>query len=168
MRTLRAALCAAAAVAALGLGACGSEEQGPAPRGDAGVVGKQWQVIGLYTAPDAPSGIPRGIATVPQMSFGESSVVGDTGCAAFTAEVSFSAEDKPANIRDAEAMRVDSVRYDAPRQPCEGSSSWAHNLMHNLISEGHEFDFTLDPNNQLVLTLRTGAVDSPSIQMTAL
>lgn len=155
---------------AFGLAGCSSAEEEPAPRGDDRIVGKDWQVINLYTSPDAPSSLPADTAHVPHMSFGEHTAVGSTGCVPFTAEVSFHKDDKTSTIWEGDVMRVEKATYESPPRSgdCEGSMQWADSLMRNLIAEGHEFDFALNPNNQLVLTLRTDKVDSPIIRMAAL
>ena len=158
-----AALCLAA------LSGCSSDEA-PTPRGDDIIVGKQWQVINLYTAPDARSAIAPDTAQVPLMSFGEHTVVGSTGCVPFTAEVSFTEGEKDSTIWDADGMLVEKVDYEsvAAGEECTGSAQWADKLLRSLIAQGHEFDFKLNQNNQLVLTLRTDKVDSPIIRMASL
>ncbi|OFN75040.1 MULTISPECIES: hypothetical protein [unclassified Corynebacterium] len=158
------------ALLALGVAGCASTEEEPTPRGDDRIVGKDWQVINLYTSPDAPSTIPDDTAQVPHMSFGEHTAVGSTGCVSFTAEVSFHKDDKASTIWEGDVMRVEKAIYESPPRSvdCEGSVQWADSLMRNLIAEGHEFDFSLNPNNQLVLTLRTDKVDSPIIRMASL
>ncbi|OFP66170.1 hypothetical protein HMPREF2978_05770 [Corynebacterium sp. HMSC074C01] len=158
------------ALLALGVAGCASTEEEPTPRGDDRIVGKDWQVINLYTSPDAPSSLPTDTAYVPHMSFGEHTAVGSTGCVSFTAEVSFHKDDKASTIWEGDVMRVEKATYESPPRSadCEGSVQWADSLMRNLIAEGHEFDFALNPNNQLVLTLRTDKVDSPIIRMASL
>ena len=160
----------ASALLASGLTGCGSADEEPTPRGDDRIVGKDWQVINLYTSPDAPSSLPADTAQVPHMSFGEHTAVGSTGCVPFTAEVSFHKGNKASTIWEGDVMRVEKATYESPPngEDCEGSVRWADSLMRNLIAEGHEFDFALNPNNQLVLMLRTDKVDSPIIRMASL
>ena len=167
MRRLSMALVALCLAA---LPACGSAEEEPTPRGDERVIGKQWQVTNLYTTPEAPSAIAPDTAQVPHMSFGEHTVVGSTGCVPFTAEVSFTEGDKESTIWEADGMHVDKVDYESvpSDEDCTGSALWADKLLRTLIAQGHDFDFALNHNNQLVLTLRTDKVDSPIIRMASL
>ncbi|MFW9224073.1 hypothetical protein [Corynebacterium striatum] len=155
-------------VATVGLSACGSEDEGPTPRGDERIVGKDWQVVAIYTKPDEPSAIPQNAVSVPQMSFGESSIVGSTGCSPFQAKVSYTEGEDAANTRDADLMTIDKVRIDTRPDDCTGSALWADNLLRNLLAEEHKFEVRLNPNNQLVLTLDTAEVDSPAIRMVSL
>lgn len=163
LAVMAAALCLAT------LPGCSSDDA-PAPRGDDLIVGKQWQVTNLYTTPEARSAIAPDTAQVPHMSFGEHTVVGSTGCVPFTAEVSFTEGEKDSTIWDADGMLVEKVDYEsvAAGEECTGSAQWADKLLHSLIAQGHEFDFKLNQNNQLVLTLRTDKVDSPIIRMASL
>ncbi|MFS8937719.1 hypothetical protein [Corynebacterium sp. c25Ua_89] len=165
---MKRVITAALLAASMTLGACGSEDEGPQPRGDERIVGKDWQVVAIYTKPDEPSAIPQTAKAVPQMSFGESSIVGSTGCAPFQAKVSYSEAEDTANIRDADTMHIDKVRMDTRPDDCTGSALWADNLLRNLLAEDHDFEVRLNPNNQLVLTLDTAEVDSPAIRMVSL
>ncbi|MEX3517527.1 hypothetical protein VVR26_08805 [Corynebacterium camporealensis] len=164
---IKALVCGA--VAASLLSACGSEEPtGPQAPGDERIVGKDWQVVGIYTNPDSPSTIPDSLVEVPHISFGESSAVGTTGCTRFTAEVSFSTGEDSTNIRDADVMHLDEITYDEPSESCTGAANWADTSMRHLLREGNDFDISMNPNNQLVLTLDTDEVDSPALRLVSL
>lgn len=158
-----------AACCLLGTAACSNgEEDAPQAPGDERIVGKNWQVVSIYTSPEAASTVPESLANVPQLSFGESSLVGSTGCSQFRGQVSYLGGEKRSNIRDADTLKIDEIEYSAANQDCLGSASWADGHMRNLLASGHEFDMRMNPNNQLILTLRTDAIDSPGLRMVSL
>lgn len=169
--------------------------------GDDRIVGKDWQVIAIYTAPGAPSALPDAIGNPPHLVFGESTALGSTGCANFVARVSFYKGQERVSIREADSLRIDEINFDSrptPGQPgsgptdsessgggptdtkssgngptgnvasCEAGQAWAHNHLSRLFIPGARFNISLDPNNQLILTLRDGRVDSPAIRFAAL
>lgn len=159
----------AVTVAALGavtlLAACGSEDDAPRPAGDDRIVDKQWQVVSINTAPDAASTIPESIPHAPEFSFGESTLVGTTGCTRLAARLTYTTDDERENIRDGNKLHFDEVKYDDTDEDCEGSSVWADNLLRNLITSDNDFIYTVNSNNQLILELDTDEVDSPSIKL---
>ena len=159
----------AAAATALGvvtlLAACGSEDDAPQPAGDDRIVDKQWQVVSINIAPDAASTIPESITHAPAFSFGESTMVGTTGCTRLAARLSYTADDERENIRDGKKLHFDEVKYDDTDKDCEGGSVWADNLLRKLISSDNDFIYTVNSNNQLILELDTDEVDSPSIKL---
>ena len=65
---------------------------------------------------------------------------------------------------------VPMVAYeDAAAGPeCTGSPQRVDFLLRNLIATGNDFSFEVNENNQLILTLRTDAVDSPIIRLATL
>lgn len=150
----------AALSAAVALTACGTEE--------GRIVGKNWQVIGIYTTPDAPSAIPETVAEVPDMVFGESTLIGTTGCTRYRAEVSYLDNNAAANIRDADTLRIDELVFDEQASACEGEGAWIHNRLTQILNQGSEYGMKLDPNDELILTVRDGQVDSPSLRLAAL
>ncbi|WJY90456.1 hypothetical protein [Corynebacterium confusum] len=157
------------AAAALVLAGCGdSEPPAPTAPGDERIVGKDWQVTGIYTDPEALSTISEAVTNVPSISFGESTAVGTTGCARFVAKVSYAEGEDAANVRDADYLRFDEVRYDERSEDCTGEAAWAHNSLSRLIATDREFDISINPNHQLVLTLRDGKVDSPAVEFVSL
>ena len=162
-----AAVCAAACAAML-LSGCGSDEETPQAPGDEQILDKQWQVVSINTTPDAASTIPESIPQAPTLSFGESTLVGTTGCTQMVGKVTYSAAEKHQNIRDGNRLHFDEVDYDETAKDCHGSSVWADNLLRNLISADRDFHYTVNSNNQLVLELVTDEVDSPSIKLVSL
>ena len=54
---------------ALTLAACGTPEDNAAP-GDQVRMDKSWQVVGIYTAADAPSSIPESVQPAPSLTLG--------------------------------------------------------------------------------------------------
>lgn len=150
----------------------------PEPLGDDRVGGKTWQAIGIYTSPDANGGISENALVVPRVVFGETSMIGSTGCEHFTAQVSYfsddpeSEEDSSAELRRADSVRIDSINYDTEGETgdvdCAGEMLWAHNNLSRLYTEGNQFDITVDKNNQLILTLQDDLVDSPAIRYVGL
>lgn len=135
------------------------------------IAGRQWQAVGIYTSPDSPARIPRDIAEQPSIVLGKATAVGSTGCVRYSARVSYFDGNEPANVEDANIMRIDHVDFeDAGRKdrPCTGSSAWADNNIRQLIAEGAEFAVSLDPNGELILRLRDGQVESPSLRFAGL
>ena len=157
-----------AACAATLLVACGSGEEEPQAPGDEQILDKQWQVVSINTTPDAASTIPESIPQAPTLSFGESTLVGTTGCTQMVGKVTYSADEERQNIQDGNRLHFDEVDYDETAQDCHGASVWADNLLRNLISAGRDFHYTVNSNNQLVLELVTDEVDSPSIKLVSL
>ncbi|WP_234462040.1 hypothetical protein [Corynebacterium macginleyi] len=159
----------AAALATLGavtlLAACGSQDEGPQPAGDDRIVDKQWQVVSINIAPDAASTIPESIPNAPEFSFGESTMVGTTGCTRLAARLTYTANNERENIRDGNKLHFDEVKYDDTYENCEGGSVWADNLLRNLFTSDNNFIYTINSNNQLILELDTDEVDSPSIKL---
>ena len=158
-----AATCAAALLAG-----CGSGDEEPQAPGDEQILDKQWQVVSINTTPDAASTIPESIPQAPTLSFGESTLVGTTGCTQMVGKVTYSANEERQNIQDGNRLHFDEVDYDETAQDCHGASVWADNLLRNLISTGRDFHYTVNSNNQLVLELITDEVDSPSIKLVSL
>lgn len=132
----------------LGLAACA------APADDR-VVDRDWQAIGIYTAPGASSAVPP---QAPSISFSKTGAVGTTGCSRFVADVDFHDD----------AVRFDSVTWGEQSPNCDGQSAWAHNTLTKLFVEGNDFTVAINPNDQLILTLRDGKVDSPAVRFVAL
>ncbi len=157
-----ALLCGTAA-----LSACSSGPERPAP-GDDVVMDKSWQVIGIYTAPQAPNAITDALPQAPSLTFGTRGFVGTTGCAPFRATASYQRAGEPAAVNDADAVRIDSIAFDTPRADCTGAALWAHNQLSRLLHDDAQFDLNIDPANQLILTLQDGQVDSPAIRFASL
>ncbi len=95
-------------------------------------------------------------------------MVGTTGCAQMVGKVTYSADDERQNIREGNRLHFDEVEFDETAEDCHGASVWADNLLRNLISADHDFHYTVNSNNQLVLELVTDEVDSPSIKLVSL
>lgn len=147
------------------LAACGSNEpEEPQVPGNDRLMDKNWQAIGIYTSPDAPSMIPEEATEAPTITFGQDAAIGTTGCARFRAEVSYTAHNEKVYPEDADTLRIDAIEFDEKSDNCEGEVAWAHSRLTQLLTDDHEFDITIDSNNQLVLTLRDGKVDSPAIR----
>lgn len=161
---LAAALLAAVSSAAL-LSGCGSDEDEPQAPGDEQILDKHWQVVSINTNPDAASTIPKSIPQAPTLSFGESTMVGNTGCTQMVGKVTYSADDERQNIREGNRLHFDEVEFDETAEDCHGASVWADNLLRNLITSDNDFIYTVNSNNQLILELDTNEVDSPSIKL---
>ena len=163
------------AATALIVAACSTPDGAPPqPLGDDRVGGKTWQAIGVYTSPETNGAISENTLSVPRVVFGETSMLGSTGCEQFSAEVSYFSEDSdsatpdPTELRKADAVRIDSIVFDTEGETgsmeCTGEMLWTHNNLSRLYAQGNEFDITVDKNNQLILTLQDGRVDSPAIR----
>ena len=171
LRPRGAALKAAAAAVALSaslLSGCGSSDDTEQAPGNHEVMDKSWQVIGIYTTPDGPSTIPDSVPIAPSMTFGSHGIVGTSGCAQFRARASYFRGTEDAAVNDADNLRIDGIEWDSTRDGCTGESLWAHNQIVRLITEDSAFDMKVDTVNQLILTLRTDAVDSPAIRFASL
>lgn len=164
-RAARLSAAACALMLAGSLAACGSDEPAqPQAPGDERLMDKTWHAIGIYTSPDAPSTIPEEATDAPTIVFGRNAAVGSTGCARFRADLSFSADNQKAYPEDADTLAINAIEYDERAEGCEGEVAWAHSRLTQLLTADHEFGITIDSNNQLVLTLRDGRVDSPAIR----
>lgn len=166
MRFSRVGVVASMLLSAAVVAGCGEKE--PQAPGDPVVAEKTWQVMGIYTSAQAPSIIPDRVVPAPIMSFGNSGLVGDTGCARFIAQVTYHQGDERAHVSEADSLHIDSMKLDDARPGCAGENLWAHNQLTRLLREGYDFDMQVDPNNQLVLRLRDGRVDSPAIRLVSL
>lgn len=163
-----------AATALIVAGCSTPDDAPPQPLGDDRVGGKTWQAIGVYTSPETNGAISENTLSVPRVVFGETSMLGSTGCEQFSAEVSYFSEDSdsatpdPTELRKADAVRIDSIVFDTEGETgsmeCTGEMLWTHNNLSRLYAQGNEFDITVDKNNQLILTLQDGRVDSPAIR----
>lgn len=105
----------AAACAATLLVACGSGEEEPQAPGDEQILDKQWQVVSINTTPDAASTIPESIPQAPTLSFGESTLVGTTGCTQMVGKVTYSADEERQISRTATACTL--MRWIMTRPP---------------------------------------------------
>lgn len=163
------------AAATLFLAGCSTPDGAPPqPLGDDRVGGKTWQAIGVYISPETNGSISENSLSVPRAVFGETSMLGSTGCEEFSAQVSYfnddpdSQEQDPTELRKADAVRIDSIVFDTEgetgRVDCTGEMLWTHNNLSRLYTEGNTFDIAVDKNNQLILTLQDGRVDSPAIR----
>lgn len=167
------------AAAALSLAACSTPDDAPPePLGDDRVGGKTWQAIGVYTSPETNGAISENALVVPRVVFGETSMIGSTGCEHFNAKVSYfsddpeSDQDSSAELRKADSVRIDSIVFDTEGETgeveCSGEMQWTHNNLSRLYVEGNEFDIDVDKNNQLILTLQDDLVNSPAIRFVGL
>lgn len=159
-RRLSAALTAALLGGALAATACAPPESA--------VAGSTWQITGLWTSPDAPGVMPDDAAGRARLVFGESTMVGSTGCSPLQGAVTFTREGEPARAENADLLRIDRVESEEPGEGCVGLSRHVHDSLTEMLSEGTVFDVRHDPNAKLVLTERTGLVDSPAIHLSAL
>ncbi|PQM74335.1 hypothetical protein [Corynebacterium sp. J010B-136] len=163
------------AAAAVFLASCSTPDGAPPqPLGDDRVGGKTWQAIGVYTSPETNGAISENTLSFPRVVFGETSMLGSTGCEQFSAKVTYfsdasdSENPDPTELRKADAVRIDSIVFDTEGETgsmeCTGEMLWTHNNLSRLYAQGNEFDITVDKNNQLILTLQDGRVDSPAIR----
>lgn len=179
VRTVNKYVAGGLAAAALVLAGCSTPDDAPPePLGDDRVGGKTWQAIGVYTSPESNGAISENALMVPRVVFGETSMIGSTGCEHFRAEVSYFSDapdaqgDSAAELRKADSVRIDSIAYDTEGETgnveCSGEMQWTHNNLSRLYVEGNEFDIAVDKNNQLILTLQDDLVNSPAIRFVGL
>lgn len=171
MRTTLKACAAATTLLMVGglTTACSKNSADPPMR----IAQRNWQVTGIFTDPEAPTSLPASVTTLPEVTFGERSATGSTGCARFQALVSYhhaeEGEDgEQTSIREANRLRLDNVRMDSPSEDCTGASAWAHGQLSALLAEGHEFEISFGTSEQLALTLIDDRVDSPALRLTSL
>lgn len=149
--------------------ACGSnEEEEPQPLGDDRIVGKQWQVVGIYSNAANSARVSDSMVDVPHLVLGESTALGNTGCSRFVAKMSFTDDEGKAATNEAARLRFEEMDFDERDEECTGENAWAHNQLSRLFVEGNEFEIFVDRNNQMILTLIDGKVDSPSIRYAAM
>lgn len=173
-RSMKKFLAPSLAAAVLLAGCSTPDDAPPQPLGDDRVGGKTWQAIGIYTSPESNGAISENTVSVPRVVFGETSMIGSTGCEQFNAQVSYFSDDADADddaaaeLRKADSVRIDSIVYDTEGETgsveCTGEMLWAHNNLSRLYAEGNAFDIEVDTNNQLILTLQDDVVDSPAIR----
>src|SRR5690625_7748125 len=82
----------------------------PQPLGDDRVGGKTWQAIGIYTSPESNGAISENTVSVPRVVFGETSMIGSTGCEQFGGQVSYFSDDAEAGDDRSEERRVGKER----------------------------------------------------------
>ncbi|MDY3126726.1 MAG: hypothetical protein SOW59_01140 [Corynebacterium sp.] len=160
------ASCALITALALTMSACGSADQAPlAVHGDERITDKTWQVVGIYTAPQARSAIPDSMVDVPTLVFGQDSLLGTTGCQRFRADVTYNAAPSTPIDRITE-VSIDAITFDtdASLSDCTGDRLWAHNSLTRLYSVGNAFDVYVNKNDELSLTLQDDLVDSPAVK----
>lgn len=159
-------------LAPTGLVACSQNTAEPPMR----IAQRNWQVTAIFVDPQSPTNIPESVSPRPEMTFGESSATGSTGCARFQALVSYhrtagnSGEDAEENttIREANRVKVEKIKMDEPNEGCAGTSAWAHENLSGMLTEGAEFDIAFGTSEQLSLTLVDDRVDSPALRLSAL
>lgn len=147
------------------LAACGTEESAqPQPQADS-----NWQITAVYTDPDLPGTVPDDVAGAATMFFGEQVVTGSTGCASFTAPVTY---------RDVEAVTTafpsavslewgELTMADAggsgTSPACEGKAAYFHETLVGLLNG--TWGITHDSPTQTTLRSTTADVDAPVIEM---
>lgn len=146
----------AAATLLAGCGANNDEENS--------MVGPTWQVVSLYLNPGDPDELPASAAGGARLVFGESSLVGNTGCAPLQAAATFSDGEETVPTIDATEMTIDNIDY-LESEECAGGSVYVHESMQEMLSEGSTFEIDHLNDTEIVLTMDTEEVDSPSLRL---
>ncbi|AZA08492.1 hypothetical protein [Corynebacterium pseudopelargi] len=123
------------------LGACAQPEP---------IQNVQWQVTNLYTTPEYPSELPDAVAGAVTLTFGASSMTGDTGCARLQAVVDYDTKD-PAEAKE---MTVREIEFDPiDEKQCTGHARFVHDHMVEILHDGH-FDIRPEPNSSAKVLLK--------------
>ncbi|MBI9001078.1 hypothetical protein M0E87_11730 [Corynebacterium sp. CCM 9185] len=137
-------------------------------QGQAPVTSSNWQVTNVYTDAEHPSILPDSLAGRAHLAFGDSTVVGDTGCAPFTGSVDFlDGEGDRVAATDPTAatfvFRDLRVREDVD---CEGVDLYFHNGLLRILHAG-ELTVARPQDGELLLTDATDrAVDKRAVRLT--
>ena len=137
-------------------------------QGQAPVISSNWQVTNVYTDAEHPSVLPDTLAGRAHLAFGDSTVVGDTGCAPFTGSVDFldgdgervAATDPAAATFEFRDLRV---REDSG---CEGAELFFHEGLLGVLGAG-ALTVSRPQDGELLLTdADDPAVDKRGIRLT--
>ncbi|MCS5479615.1 hypothetical protein NYP18_08085 [Corynebacterium sp. YIM 101645] len=141
----------------LALSACTTEPT-------AEVTGTSWLVTDIWTVPGEPSTLPPEAAGRARLAFGAHSMTGHTGCAPMQGTVSLTREGEDTDVESAHTFTVERLEVEEPAADCPSAA--VHEQLTELIEPGAVFDVRHD-DRDLVLTLRTDAVDRPAIGLAA-
>lgn len=130
------------------------------------VVGSLWQVTNIWSTPGAPSALPPGAAGHANLVFGEISVTGSTGCSAIQGAVTFTSDEQPSSVVDADAVTFDLVEIDPPADDC--ANAWTHHQLAELITPGASFDLHQESDVELTLTVQGEEIDRPAIGLSSI
>ncbi|PRQ11508.1 hypothetical protein C1Y63_05765 [Corynebacterium sp. 13CS0277] len=121
-----------------------------------------WQITDVYQA-GYPSEVPTDTIVVPRMTFGHTSIVGDTGCAPFHAHITYLDEHgNTAAPLEAPTVAITDLRVDSLREGCVGRGRFLHDSLVDLLP--HQFNITREAGS-LLLTQADVAVDAPALRM---
>ncbi|MGP6174577.1 hypothetical protein [Corynebacterium sp. A21] len=141
------------------LSACGGTQ-------NSRIAGGSWQISDLYLDPEIPSGVPESIQGQASLVFGETSVVGNTGCAPFQGSVTFTQDGAAARADDADHISFDDVRFQDPDPAtCTGQAVHVDQQLRELLSG--EFTLSEPGEFELVLTRDTEEVNPPAIGLSS-
>lgn len=127
------------------------------------VHGTAWQITDLYLEPGIPSTLPDTIAGRASLIFGETSVVGSTGCAPIQGAVTFTRDGQAASVENADTVTFDEVEFEVPGQHCVGQAAFIHDQLQSLLAGG--FDLQRTSDHEMVLTRQAEEVDPPAIRL---
>lgn len=119
----------------LGLTACSS----------APTAGTTWQITELYDGSDAPAALSESVAGSLLLTFGTSSLNGETGCGQFQASISYGAAD---NIQDAEYIEIGELSFEPTE--CSGQAQYAHDSLIAILTAG-EYHVRHDASDMIAL-----------------
>lgn len=141
------------------LSACGAESSSR-------ITGGSWQISNLYLDPQNPSAVPEAVLGRASLVFGETSVVGDTGCSSFQGKVSFHRDGEVSRADEAEMLTFEEVHFNTP-DPATCTGQVVH--LDAQLRELLQGDFRLsEPEEfQLVLTRDSDEVDPPALRLSA-
>ncbi|MHA2789809.1 hypothetical protein ACXZ66_11830 [Corynebacterium sp. S7] len=128
------------------------------------MVGPTWQIVSLYTTPGSPDELPQSAAGAARIVFGESSIVGNTGCFPFQAAVRFTTGGEEVATIDAAEMTIDNIEY-LESGSCEGGSQYVHDELSGLLSKDSTFDIKHLTDTEIVLTKADSGIEPPSIRL---
>ncbi|MDO4929307.1 MAG: hypothetical protein Q3976_09690 [Corynebacterium sp.] len=120
----------------LGLVACSS-----APT----TTGTTWQVTELYDGSDSPAPLGESVAGSLLLTFGTSSLNGETGCGQFQASTSYRDAD---NIQDAEYVEIGELSFEDAE--CTGQAQHAHDSLVAVLTPG-EYHVRHDASDMIAI-----------------
>lgn len=141
------------------LSACGGAQ-------NSRIVGGSWQISDLYVDPETPSVVPESIRGQASMVFGETSVVGNTGCAPFQGSVTFTQEGEASRADDADRISFDDVRFQDPDPAtCIGQAVYVDQQLRDLLTG--DFMVSAPEDFELLLTRDAAEVNPPAIGLSS-
>ncbi|MCU9519416.1 META domain-containing protein [Corynebacterium sp. ES2794-CONJ1] len=101
------------------------------------LVGTTWQVTDVFSSADLPSTLPDDNATKVTISFGNSTIVGFSGCSQFTATANYKKDSAPALIDEATTVSFSDFSI-SPQDElvCTAKTRYIHDALQDILTTG--------------------------------